>query len=44
MKNDVNDEMPNGIPKTSILSDWVVNYDGVLKSNNKLKGDHVTHL
>ncbi len=44
MKDDVNDEVPNGTPKTLILSDGVENWDGVLKSGNRLKGDHVTHL
>jgi hypothetical protein len=44
MKDDVNDEVPNGIPKILILFEGVVNWDGVLKSNNKQKGDHATHL
>ncbi len=44
MKDDVNDEMPNGIPKTLIPFDEVVNWDGVLKLGNRLEGDHVTHL
>ncbi len=42
MKDDVNDEMPNGTPKTLIPSNGVVKWDGVLKS--RPKGDHVTHL
>ncbi len=44
MKDDVNGEMPNGTPKTIIPSNGVVNWDGTLKSSNRLKGDHVTHL
>ncbi len=44
MKDDVNDEVSNGIPKIIILSNGVVNWDGVLKSSNRLKGDHATHL
>ncbi len=44
MKDDVNDEVPNEIHKTLIPYDGVVNQDVVLKSNNKLKGDHTTHL
>jgi hypothetical protein len=42
MKDDVNDEMPNEIPKILIQYDGVVNWDVVLKSNNRLKGDHAT--
>jgi hypothetical protein len=44
MYDDGNDEMSNGIPKTLIPSNGVVNWDGVLKSNDKLHGDHATHL
>jgi len=44
MKDDVNDEVSNGTPKIIILSNGVVNWDGVLKSSNRLKGDHATHL
>ncbi len=44
MKDDVNDEVPNGTLKILILFDGVVNWDGVLKTSNKLKGDHVTHF
>jgi hypothetical protein len=44
MYDDVNDEMPNGIPKTLIPFDGVVNWDGVLKLSGRLKGDHVTNL
>jgi hypothetical protein len=44
MKGDVNDVVPNGIPQTLIPSNGVVNWDGVLKWNDKLKGDHATHF
>jgi hypothetical protein len=44
MKDDVNDEVPNGTPKTMIPSNGVVNWDGVLKLGDKLKGDHATHF
>jgi hypothetical protein len=44
MKDDVNDEMPNGTPKILIPYDGVLNWDGVLKSGDKPKGDHATHL
>jgi hypothetical protein len=44
MKDDVNDEVPNGIPKILIIFDAMVKWDGVLKSNSKPKGDHATHL
>ncbi len=44
MKDDVNDEVPNGTPKFLIPSNGVVNCDGVLKSGNRLDGDHATHL
>jgi hypothetical protein len=44
MKTNVNDLVPNGTPKTLISSDGVINWDGVLKSNGKPKGDHATHL
>ncbi len=37
MKDDVNDEMPNGTPKTLILSNGVVNWDGVLKLGDRPK-------
>ncbi len=39
MKDDVNDEMPNGTPKTLIPLDRVVNKDGVLKFGGRLEGD-----
>ncbi len=44
MKDDVNGEMFNGIPKILIPYDGVVNWDGVLKLGGRLEGDHVTHL
>ncbi len=44
MKDDVNDKMSNGTPKTLIPFDGVVNQDGVLKSGGRPKGDHATHL
>ncbi len=44
MKDDVNDEVPNGIPKTLIPSDGVVNWDGVLKLGDRPESDHATHL
>ncbi len=39
----MNNEVPNGTPKTLIPFDGVGNWDGVLKSGGKLKGDHPTH-
>jgi hypothetical protein len=44
MKDDLNDEVFNGTPKTLIPSDGVLNWDGVLKSSGKLGGDHATHF
>lgn len=44
MKDDVNDEVSNGTPNTLIPSDGMVNWDEVLKSGNRLKGDHATNL
>jgi hypothetical protein len=38
MKDDVNDEVPNGTPKI------LIPFDGVLKLGDKPKGDHGTHL
>jgi hypothetical protein len=37
MKDYVNDVVPNGTLKTLIPSNGVVNWDGVLKLNNKLE-------
>ncbi len=44
MKDDVNDEVPNGTFKILIPFGGVLNWDGVLKLNGKLEGDHVTHI
>jgi hypothetical protein len=44
MKDDLNDELPNGIPKTLILSNGVLNWNGVSKVGGKPKGDHATHF
>jgi hypothetical protein len=44
MKDDMNNEISNGTPKILIPSNGVINWDGVLKSSNKSKGDHVTHF
>ncbi len=40
----MNDEMSNGISKTLIPSNGVINWDGVLKLGGRPKGDHATHL
>ncbi len=44
MKVDVKVKVPNETPKTLILLDGVVNWDGVLKYGGRLEGDHVTHF
>jgi hypothetical protein len=44
MKDDVNEEVPNGALKTLICSNKMLNWDGVLKSSGRPKGDHVTHF
>ncbi len=44
MKDDVNEEVPNGTPKTLIPFNEMVNWDGVSKLSDRLQGDHVTHL
>ncbi len=44
MKDNVNDEVPDGTPKTLILFYGIVDWDGVLKLGNKPKGDHVTNF
>jgi hypothetical protein len=44
MKDGVKIKVPNGTPKTLIPSDGVVNWDGVLQSSGRLKGDHATHF
>jgi hypothetical protein len=38
MKDDVKVKVPNGTPKTLILSNEVINWDGVLKFGGKPKG------
>jgi hypothetical protein len=44
MKDDLNDEVPNGIPNILIPFDGVLNLDGVSKLNNNPKGNYVTHF
>ncbi len=44
IKDDVNDKVPNGAPKILIPLDGVVNWDGVLKLDEKLEGDYVTNF
>ncbi len=44
MKDNVKVKVPNGTPKTLILSNGVVNWDGVLKSSDRLEGDHAMHF
>jgi hypothetical protein len=44
IKDDVSDEVPNGILQILIPSNGMVNWDGVLKLGGKLEGDHATHL
>jgi hypothetical protein len=44
MKDDVKDEVPNETPKILIFFDGVVNWDEVLKSNGRPKGDYTTHF
>jgi hypothetical protein len=44
MKDDMKVTMPNGTPRIFILSNEVVNWDGVLKFGGRLEGDHVTHF
>jgi len=44
MKDDVNDEVPNGTPKTLIPTNGMVNWDRVLKLDDKPRGDHATHF
>ncbi len=40
----MNDGVPNGTPKILIPFYRVVKWDGVLKSSERPKGDHATHL
>ncbi len=35
----MNDKVPNGTPKILIPSNGLVNWDGVLQSSGRLKGD-----
>jgi hypothetical protein len=44
MKDNVNDKVPNETFKILIPFDGMVNWDGVLKSNDRLEGDHATKL
>ncbi len=44
MKDDLNDEVPNGTPKILIPYDGVLNQDGVWKSRGKPKEDHAKHF
>jgi hypothetical protein len=44
MKNNVKDKIPNGTPKTLIISNGVLNMDGVSKLGDRLEGDHVAHF
>ncbi len=44
MKDGVKVKVPNRTPKTLILSNGVVNWDGVLQSSGRLKGDHAMHF
>ncbi len=44
MKDDLNDETPNGTPKTLISFDGVLNQDGVSKLGGKPEGDHTTYF
>ncbi len=44
MKDDLNDEVFDGTPKTLIPFNGVFNWDGVSKSNDKLKGPCYTFL
>jgi hypothetical protein len=44
MKDDLNDELPNGIPKTLILFNGVLNWNGMSKVGGKLRGPCYTFL
>jgi hypothetical protein len=44
MKDDVKVKVPNGTPRILILSNGVVNWDGVLKSNGNPEGNHATYF
>jgi len=40
----VSDEVPNGTLNILIISNGMVNWDGMLKLGGRLKGDHATHF
>jgi hypothetical protein len=42
MKDDLNDEVLDGTPKTLIPSDGVLKYDGVSKLGGRPKKDYLT--
>ncbi len=42
--NELEFQSPHETPKNLIPFDGVANWDGVLKSINRLKGDHVMHI
>jgi hypothetical protein len=44
MKDDVKVQVPNKTPKTLILSNGVVNWDGLLKFGGRPKDDHAMHF
>jgi len=44
MKANVKVKVPNETPKTLIPLDGVINWDEVLKSHGKSKGDHTMHF
>jgi hypothetical protein len=44
MKDDMKVKVPNETSKILILSNGVVNWDGVLKCGGRLKGHHATHF
>jgi hypothetical protein len=44
MKDDLNDEVPNGAPKILIFCNCVLNWDGVSKLGDRPEGDHATHF
>jgi hypothetical protein len=44
MKDDLNDEVPNGTFKILIFSNGVLNWDGVSKLGDMPEGDHATHF
>ncbi len=44
MKDDLNDEVPNGTLKTLILFNGVLNWDEMSKLTNKPERDYATHF